>query len=219
MDSLHLPDSILQCWTHTSRKTGCLWVLPDGCRDLILRTVPGHYPEILLSALDEHAYSIGTLAETHYVGFRLHPAARFEENTLRTAAAAIKRDETSFICLLSDLVQLDRRLEEALAVLSSEPDIHHTSRLLGVSERTLERLIGKGTGRTPTFWKSLVRLRRTAKTLCKTVTRPCLADIAVEHGYADQAHMNRVFRRWLGVTPLQFHRSTDMHAALMPGFD
>lgn len=28
-----------------------------------------------------------------------------------------------------------------------------------------------------------------------------LAELAVDHGFADQAHMTREFRQWLGTTP------------------
>lgn len=79
-----------------------------------------------------------------------------------------------------------------------QPNVTTAARALGLSERSLERLLLGGTGRTPVYWKRLARLRRVARALSPEVP---LAELAVDHGFADQAHMTREFRRWLGTTP------------------
>lgn len=43
---------------------------------------------------------------------------------------------------------------------------------------------------------------------------PPLAELAADHGYADQAHMTRAFRRWLGITPAGLRRDPDRAALL-----
>jgi AraC-like DNA-binding protein len=51
----------------------------------------------------------------------------------------------------------------------------------------------------------LARLRHAARALggCEP-----LAHVAADHGFADQAHMNLEFQRWLGFTPAQVQRQT-----------
>ena len=63
---------------------------------------------------------------------------------------------------------------------------------LGVSERSLERLLTQRTQRGPRFWRNLARALAGGKPL---------AQLAADHGYADQAHMARDLLRWFGATP------------------
>jgi len=46
----------------------------------------------------------------------------------------------------------------------------------------------------------LARVRKSARAVLGP--RP-LAEIAVNHRYADQAHMSREFKRWLNISPLK----------------
>lgn len=54
------------------------------------------------------------------------------------------------------------------------------------------------TGFPPRFWLALAHVYRTGRTLHEFDN---LADAAMALGYADQAHMTRDPKRWLGVTP------------------
>jgi len=70
--------------------------------------------------------------------------------------------------------------------------------MLGVSSRTLQRLICKETDRAPAYWILLARARRAAREMVEPTS---LADIAETHGYADQSHMTREFKRWFDLSP------------------
>lgn len=90
------------------------------------------------------------------------------------------------------------RVTEALHCLADTDRVSAAVRQLGVTERSLERLLASATGRTPGYWLALARLRRAAQALADATP---LAAVAADMGYADQAHMGREFRRWFGVSP------------------
>jgi AraC-like DNA-binding protein len=69
----------------------------------------------------------------------------------------------------------------------------------------LQRLLKQQTGRSPVFWLRLARVRRAASRLAHPRN---LAELAYDMGYADQAHMTREFRYWLGATPRQISHDT-----------
>jgi transcriptional regulator GlxA family with amidase domain len=101
-------------------------------------------------------------------------------------------------------VRLDARVEEALAALADTASIRHAVGALGVSERSLERLVQTATGQPPRYWRALARVRRAAQALDSA--QP-LAAIAADHGFADQAHFSRECRRWLGQTPSHLRKA------------
>jgi AraC-like DNA-binding protein len=180
-------------------------VLPDGCCDLILRVAPGQSAQWFISALADSAYGVECAAGERFQGWRFHPGARVDEAGLMLAISQCQPlDEHGVLALIDNFVRLDGRIAEALESLCGAPDVASATRQLGVSERSLERLVRAGTGRTPGYWKSLARIRRAARALSG---RAALADIAADHGYADQAHMSREFRRWFGLSPSGFQAS------------
>jgi AraC-like DNA-binding protein len=75
---------------------------------------------------------------------------------------------------------------------------------LGWSARRLHREITATCGYGPKLLQRIVRLQRTlrlARRRAMTNRRPTLAMLALDVGYADQAHMTREFRDLTGFTP------------------
>jgi AraC-like DNA-binding protein len=68
----------------------------------------------------------------------------------------------------------------------------------GLSSFHLHRLYVRCTGLTPHQQQMLARLRRARTLLDEGVA---LRDAAAACGFADQSHLNRVFKRWMGVPP------------------
>ena len=97
---------------------------------------------------------------------------------------------------------------DVLALLEARPDIVHVGELceaLRMTERTLQRLTTDRMGLPP---KWLIQRRRLHDaTLAIKQGRGDLASIAVESGYADQAHFTRDFRRFTGMTPGAYLRA------------
>ncbi|MDP3653749.1 MAG: helix-turn-helix domain-containing protein [Rhodoferax sp.] len=194
-----LPASVLQAWRYTSTSTDSTVVLPDGCRDLILHVVPGQRPQWLLTALADTFYDVpGTVGECFW-GFRLQPGAQFDDARLmRAVQAGPLHDAQDALPLLDACVRLDPRVVDALHSLSVSTTVATAARQLGVSERTLQRLVQAATGRHPAYWKCLARVRRATAGLSHA---PSLVACAADHGFSDQAHMTREFQRWWGRTP------------------
>ena len=76
----------------------------------------------------------------------------------------------------------------------------------GVSERTLQRAFGSTLGHGPKWVSRRVRLQEVARALA-TRAEADLAALAVELGYADQAHLTNDFRGVAGVAPGDYRRS------------
>ncbi|MEZ5703035.1 MAG: helix-turn-helix domain-containing protein [Burkholderiaceae bacterium] len=127
-------------------------------------------------------------------------------------------DTPSLLAQIEAAVRLDARVVEALRALSAERTVQAATAQLGVSERTLQRLLKPATGRAPVYWKRLARLRQTARALSHGPAG-ALADVACAQGFADQAHMSREIRSWLGVSPGQLQqRSSLLYLLNEPGF-
>ena len=172
---------------------------PDGCRDLIVIVprigAPVSFVSALADATEEPEFAAGDRA----VGVRLRPGAQVDEPAMRALLREGERsDDRDLLDAIGAVVTLDSRVREALDCLQEAPALSTAHARLGVSERSLERLLTQRTQRGRLFWHNLARARRCARALAGGEP---LAQLAAEHGYADQAHMARDLRRWFGATP------------------
>lgn len=211
MSELELPEVVLAVWRHVAREDSRAVVLPDGCCDLIGRTDPWGRTRWFLSALSQTAYSVGFEAGEQFVGFRLRPGTTVASEALLGALDSGARSDERLLAQVEDCCVLDERLAEALACLERARTVTMAASELGVSARSLERLVTDHTRRSPSYWKGLARVRRAGRALCKPDP---LSEIAFEHGYADQAHMCRDMRRWFGLPPTALRRRADLLATL-----
>lgn len=219
--ALLLPGTVLARWQHTSQGPGTTTVLPDGCRDLVLRldTATGQ-ADGMVTPLDTQARRVNTLRPTQWIGFRLRPGVQVEERALLAAARAARHsggwDEGRVLCALEDHVVLHARAAEALEALQACASVDDAARALGISPRSLERMLAEATGQPPRYWRALARMRRAA---CALSGGAPLVAIAADHGYADQSHFSRECLRWLGRTPHTLRHSPDLLATVaQPGY-
>jgi hypothetical protein len=70
----------------------------------------------------------------------------------------------------------------------------------GLSRRSLERRVSRATGLTRGIIWQIKRAERAADLLCQGMSPP---DVANQAGYADQPHLTRSLRRFVGRTPAQ----------------
>lgn len=189
----------IEAWQYAAHTSDATAVVPDGCCDLIWHALPHQRPVWFVTELADTRYDVpGTVGE-HYWGFRLPPGTCID--TPRLLSALQQRpgqDVHAVLTILHDCSHLDARVHEALDALSACANVEQAARVLGVSQRSLQRLVGAATGRAPSYWRSLARVRRAARDFHHWTS---LADAAAAWGYADQAHMGHAFRRWLGTTP------------------
>jgi AraC-like DNA-binding protein len=78
----------------------------------------------------------------------------------------------------------------------------------GLTERTLERHFLDLVGITPKTFHRVMRFRRALRGIYRC-PRPSYAVLALEAGYADQAHLIRDFRSFAGLTPAAYAREWD----------
>jgi len=174
-------------------------ILPDGCRDLICRERPGRAPDWFVSPLQTAPKRAQTLAGDRLTGFRLHAGADIAAGLPEHLAGLDPNGDTART-LLAENTRLDPNLHEALACLATRDSVAKAARDLGVGMRSLQRLIRRRTGQSPVFWRQLARVRQAGRLLGQS----SLADIALDAGFADQAHMSRAFQRFFGVSPRGF---------------
>lgn len=225
-----LPPTVLARWQFDTTDASPTTVLPDGCSDLILHVDRHGQSRWHVSALADAAMQVPGCAGEQWLGYRLRPGTRIDTAALLQTVQSLwqqrqRRAELPVLRLAHDMPHLealvleaiddhtgmDPSVQEALHALAHIRTVGAAAQSLGVSERSLERLTERATGRPPRFWLALARVRRAAQEL--GTARP-LADIAADHGYADQAHFSRDCLRWLGQTPLALRRTPQGLATL-----
>lgn len=167
------------------------------------------------------------------VGAQLRPAAvtSFADDPRRLRDVYEELDEPGLHALVSGVTADGRDLEGAVApvgrwlrdrvgpvpeearvanrmaeLAASDPEITTVAELasrLAVSERTLHRLADRYVGLTPYVLIRRRRLQEAAQDL-RAIPEDPLAEVAARHGFADQAHFGREFRRALGMTPAAY---------------
>ncbi|MFL6698077.1 MAG: helix-turn-helix domain-containing protein [Vitreoscilla sp.] len=207
-----LPEAALDLWRFTAHEHTTVRVAPDGCQDLIVVVPRIGAPACFVSALADTTQTPSFAAGDRAVGVRLRPGAQFDARALAALLGDGERaDEVDLLAAIGAVVTLDARVREALACLQEAPPLSCVQRRLGVSERSLERLLSERTRRGPLFWRNLARARRCARALAGTEP---LAHLADAHGYSDQAHMARDLRRWFGATPTRLREMPAFLATL-----
>ena len=100
---------------------------------------------------------------------------------------------------------LANRFEELIEANPSLTRVDQAADLLGVSVRSLQRIARKHVGLPPLAMIRRYRLQEAAERLRGGAVS--IADLAVELGYADHAHLANAFREVLGFTPSGYRQS------------
>jgi transcriptional regulator GlxA family with amidase domain len=100
-------------------------------------------------------------------------------------------------------------MHPAVAAMLSAPQlparIDALVRDSSVSHRRFIALFREATGMSPKRYARLMRFRALLASL-RAAPESALGMLALDAGYSDQAHMNREFRAFTGVTPVQYLR-------------
>ena len=201
----------LDIWQARPETAGKAVVLPDGCRDLIVRVDPGQAPHWFVSELPMTAETVPFGAQVWMKGFRLQPGVAIDRRLTDEAARIVPDDDRALLGLLDGMCVRSDGVAEALEALSVSASVAVAARRLGVAMRTLQRLILRETGMPPQYFQRLARVRRAARSIDSDVA---LAEVAFAHGFADQAHFSRECRQGLGVTPKAVKSRADLRAML-----
>lgn len=95
--------------------------------------------------------------------------------------------------------QARRALEYIEAHLGSQIEIRDIAKLVALSKSHFSRTFKRSVGFSPRAYVSARRVERAKLMMRSTSER--LSDIALVCGFADQSHLNRHFRRIVGMSP------------------
>ncbi|GAB3117338.1 helix-turn-helix domain-containing protein [Novispirillum itersonii] len=200
-------------WSHTVRQDQTVVVLPDGCRDILIRQSPQGQVSVTLTDWDFGPRPVRLEAGTRVTGHRLRPGVSIPPSLLAVLAADLHRTGS---CAVEQAIADQARFLPDLDGLLPGGD-----RLLpgnDRSKRTAQRHFRALGLPPPGLWRQLGRARHTARLLGTEPHIP-LADLAGLCGYSDQAHMTRDLTRWFGCSPAALRRNATMLAVLAePGF-
>jgi len=192
-------ENLLAVWNAESRSDTNAIIVPDGCRDLIFTSTVVERGKCFVSPLFDQAKVISVKAGSHMIGFRMKPGVHIEEKALLASMPNNVADLSEISHRLYDFTRRKHSVEDALDCLASDiGSIANAAKQIGVSQRSLQRLLIRETGRPPIYWMMLARMRRASRMMLEPIP---LIEIADMNGYADQSHMNREFKRWLNITP------------------
>lgn len=192
-------------------------VLPDGCRDFIVKQSHDGASSWFVSDLSESSYTVDSKAHERLSGVRLQPGVLINEPQLRRWL--INKDPSDLLGTdqLDEFCICSAALSEALDCLSSKVwSVSLAASELGVSARTLQRFVKSKTQHSPYFWISLARVRAAGRLLVKGEQ---LVDVAASTGFSDQAHMTREMKKWFGVSPSKLRNDDELLLLLCePGY-
>jgi AraC-like DNA-binding protein len=125
------------------------------------------------------------------------------ELVLELAAEVLERSEPKRVAAgrPATLAARRRAVAEAREALVEEPrtGVLELARRVSVSPHHLSRVFKAETGQTISRYRNRLRVRLALERLA--AGEPCIARLAADLGFADQAHLVRVVRRELGTTP------------------
>lgn len=173
-----------------------------GARFAGIRFRPGFAPRILGVPASELLDA--RIEASELLGSRARP---LEERVAQSPSlrAAARELEGAVAGWLPASREPDALLEAALSRLCRHPSTTSVGSLaaeLGVTERRLLRYFTDGVGYGPKMLQRVLRLQRFVALGARR--RDGLAQLALEVGYADQAHLARDCRELAGATPTHF---------------
>jgi len=193
------PISLVACtWQFESFEPMLSRVIPDGCHDLIVVENRLGDARAFVSDLGETTYAVVSAGGRRYSGVRLKPGVTVDRQAVLDFLASNAPQDLLTGDRFAEFCRQSPTVSEVLACLADARRVTTVARDLGISVRTLQRVVLLGSGKPPTFWRALARARRAARALSCS-NRP--VDTAAMFGFSDQAHLCREMMRWFGRSP------------------
>jgi AraC-like DNA-binding protein len=126
------------------------------------------------------------------------------DKSINSFLVARVEEETSGLQVAGNklVYDVERLIIDALP--SGIPSIHHIAEHLGMSNRTLTRRLSEA----GVSYRDLIKRTQesVATNLLKKSSRS-IAEIAFETGFSEQSAFNRAFKRWKGLSPVEFRKN------------
>lgn len=210
------------------------WVLPDGCVDIVFinddppvvvgpwtdpfivtlaagttivgaRLSPGKAPSVLgLPAVELRNGSV-PLADVW--GVRSKPFARIHDESSQSKRMSVLAE--ALLETFTFGMPVDEAVVAGIRWLGEHPNgrVEHLSQWIGISNRHLQRRFVATVGYGPKMFQSILRFQRLLNLASGIDVQRRLAQLAVDAGYADQAHMTREVQRFAKSSPTVLLRS------------
>jgi AraC-like DNA-binding protein len=164
-----------------------------------IRLRPGYFCRILgrepASLRDRNLVGDAALAVCPNLAAICLPAANTEELLARLVHFVRSRNAQSDYRPLPQT----REVLSAIHASSGRLRIQDIARMHGITDRTVRRILTTAVGLPPKAFAQILQFHRALRLLRDHRLSP--ADAALEAGFSDQSHMNRVFRRMGGMSP------------------
>lgn len=176
-------------------------ILPAGARLAGIRFLPAigygilgknYYKPTFLKPEDDEIYN---LYEIYHLLSQKHSSEDLIDTIYQWAIEHLDFTNVIPSSLEKALEHIEQ--DEALAQLNTSTDL---------SQRQVERMFKLWLGMTPKHYQRILRIK---KALCflRVNTHANLAEVAINFGFSDQAHMTREFRTIACITPGQLHKT------------
>ncbi|MFK7996843.1 MAG: helix-turn-helix domain-containing protein [Granulosicoccus sp.] len=161
-----------------------------------------------MSDLSHTAYQVPATTSTEIRGIRLRPGVQIQQAQLRSWLLERKPTDLFKSDQLNEFCTIKPNVKSALDCLANDnQSVLCVAKELGVSLRTLERLVKAGTGQSPYYWFSLARARKAGRSFAGIDN---LSEAAFLAGFSDQSHMNREIKKWFRLTPKSLKNDSEM---------
>jgi AraC-like DNA-binding protein len=103
----------------------------------------------------------------------------------------------------------DRAVAAALALLDTWPvvKLRDLASHLGLSHKQMLARFDCRVGLTPKFTSRIIRFRKTLNAICAAPSETNWAELAIDCGYYDQAHLIHEFQEFARMTPVEYQHS------------
>lgn len=207
--------------------------IPNGCMDILfIQSNRGNYIELL--GPSTQAKQVRRLGDADYFGVRLKPGLFFSYGNLtlkeltnqellvpydneditcffqalKTTGSLQKKAELFHTCFdtyinVSGVHDLTGFMLSEINETQGSVRIHELADTLHYSERHISRIFLDSMGFTPKTFARIVRFQNVIDSILHQPMHS-LCDYMTELGYSDQAHFQREFKQYTGITPKHF---------------
>lgn len=189
----------IEKWEFTTKQKQDISIYPDGCRDIIFTFPKYSSPNFHFYQLSDRTETKSIDSDLDIVGFRFGPDASIETKGILRLVESAQYDLSIIESEINNHIFKDRCLGEIMDTIANSDTCRLNSiKSLGISERTLQRILKEKSGQSPKFWLQLARARKAAKHLCRFKN---IKETSYTFEYADQAHFTRDMRKWFAKSP------------------
>ncbi|MDN4503259.1 helix-turn-helix domain-containing protein [Alteromonadaceae bacterium BrNp21-10] len=199
--------SSLKRWLASDAGSGIIFILQGSIKINDKNFSSG----AVLLPVSTQAHSVTLAAGTQIAGIRFNPASGGVDNSqwqgLVTQLKVVQGHYARITTLYRELINqhchfrtIPERLKQGLSLIQQQSSVNVVCDELDITQRQIERLFKTWVGMTPKYYQRLMRVKTTMG-LLKQNPQLKLAALALELGFADQAHMTRECKEIALITP------------------